>query len=239
MAFALKKRKFYLSPFTIQKLGGPRAAEVLKLLIDEQLSQPEIMEKLQLNSAEFDSITLTGVFKKELATQLKLREHDEKFRQANKALTGTKVGAKAESSPPTAPPPLPQVQLARGQTPTEWVLKRINEVTPQAVERLVWLMLNGRQEQVQYNAATKLLGLNGIVEVEKSISVIADAEAIIRELNKRGAYKKPSPESPKKPTEPIDIPPLEDAEIIPTDTEAVRPDSVGDSTPTSEPPLSS
>ena len=40
----------------------------------------------------------------------------------------------------------------------------------------------------------KFLGLNGIVEVEKSISVIADAEAIIRELNKRGPYKKPNPE---------------------------------------------
>jgi hypothetical protein len=234
MAFALKKRKFYLSPFTVQKLGGSRAADVMRLMVDEKLGQPEIMEKLGLNSADYDSITLTGVFKKELATQLKLREHDEKFRQANRALKGAKVGATPKGPPADVPPKeLPAIQLARGQTPTEWVLKRINEVTPQAVERLVWLMLNGRQEQVQYNAAVKLLGLNGITEVEKSIHVVADAEAIIRELNKRGPYK---PSSPEALIDTIDIPASIDGATI---VEAERQDSVGDSTPDPEPPTSS
>jgi hypothetical protein len=233
MAFALKKRKFYLSPFTVQKLGGPKAAQVMQLMIDEHLGQPEIMERLEINSAEYDSITLTHLFKKELGAQLKLREHDEKFRKQNRALAGAKVGATAKvPAPDVSPKELAQVQLARGQTPTEWVLKRINEVTPQAVERLVWLMLNGRQEQVQYNAAVKLLGLNGITEVEKSIHVVADAEAIIRELNKRGPYK---PSSPTELIDTIDIPPLEEATIV----EAERQDSVGDSTPDPEPPTSS
>jgi len=194
MSFALKPRKFYLSPFTIQKLGGPRAAEVMKELVDNKLPQGEIQTKLSMDEAEYLAITQTTAFKKELNAQLLLRRNDEKFRAANRAAKGTKIPAVPASDLPDAPKTLPAIQLAKGQTPAEYSLKRINEVTPQAVERLVWLMTNGRQEQVQYNAAVKLLGLNGIVEVEKSISVIADAEAIIRELNKRGPYKKPNPE---------------------------------------------
>lgn len=233
MSFALKPRKFYLPPPTVQRLGGPRAAEVMRLLVDEKLSQAFIMERLEMGAAEYDALTLAHAFKRELKSQLKLREHDEKFRQQNRAAAKSlQVGKGVAKTPPAAGvpfPELPQIQLARGQTPTEWVLKRINEVTPQAVERLVFLMTNARQEQVQYNAATKLLGLNGIVEVEKSISVIADAEAIIRELNKRGPYRKPA----ASPEDTIGIQDdIIDAQIV----EAEPAESPGDSGAGTEPP---
>lgn len=194
MSYALKPRKFYLPPPTVQRLGGPRAAEIMQLLIDDKLSQAEIQARLGMEEIEYTSFTKTHAFKRELSAQLRLREMDEKFRkQSRAAKKSIKQSASVEATPsaPSAPA-LPVASLKRGESPVDWVLRRINEVTPQAVERLVWLMQNARQENVQYNAATKLLGLNGIVEVEKSISVIADAEAIIRELNKRHSEKLPA-----------------------------------------------
>jgi hypothetical protein len=88
------------------------------------------------------------------------------------------------------PPKPAKTKLPSGVSPQEAALKRLSSVSPEAVEKLVWLMRNSRQESIQYNSAIKLLGLNGIVEVEKSISVVADAEAIIRELNKVPQAKK-------------------------------------------------
>lgn len=184
----IRNRKFFLPESTIARLGGPQAAEVMRLLVEERLPESEIVERLGLSATELTNITLAHAFKRELRAQLRLRDHDEKFK---------KVGSIRDVPPRPATAPresLPanvlSVALPKGVSPQEYALKRISQVTPEAIERLVHLMHNARMENVQYNAATKILGLAGIVEVEKSISVIADAEAIIRELNKRGPYRK-------------------------------------------------
>jgi predicted nucleic acid-binding protein len=184
-------RKFYLSEVTIQRLGGPPADKIMELLL-EGLPDLEIIEQLGISAADFNTIVLCHPFKRELTAQRKLRDQDKKFRtygRINSVPPHQLAGKARPTAKNTLPAEVAGFQLPKGVSPQEWALKRINQVTPQAVERLIHLMHNARQEQVQYNAATKLLGLNGIVEVEKSISIIADAEAIIRELNKRGPYK--------------------------------------------------
>lgn len=198
------QRAFYLPEVTIQRLGGPVAGEIMRLLVEDQLSEGEIQQKLGISGADYITLAATHPFRRELKAQLKLREHDEKFRKTGKIRDVPPQPQKSAAQ--SFPASVLNVKLPVGVTPQEWALKRINQITPVAVEKLVWLMQNARQEQVQYNAATKLLGLNGIVEVEKSISVIADAEAIIRELNRRGPYKAKTPTA-------------EDAEIVDVTTE--------------------
>lgn len=182
-------RRFYLSEVTIQRLGGPPADKIMELML-EGLPDLEIIERLGISAGDFNTIVLCHPFKRELTAQRKLREQDRKFREHGRINSIPPLQlAKKPTARNTLPTEIAEFQLPKGVSPQEWAIKRINQITPQAVERLIYLMHNARQENVQYNAATKLLGLNGIVEVEKSISIIADAEAIIRELNKRGPYK--------------------------------------------------
>ena len=221
---AIRSRQFFLSPSMVQRLGGEQAAEIMRLLVEEGSDPLSIQKKLGIGASEYDTFTLTHLFKRELKAQLKLRAHDQKFRQTGELRPGPL--AKQPLPDPSIPGHLRKINLPKGITPAEYALKRINEVTPEAVEKLVFLMHNSRNETTQYNAATKLLGLNGIVEVEKSISVIADAEAIIRELNKRGPYK------------PKEIESVVDAEVVvelkeSSDTPG-RAESVGDSTPSAQ-----
>lgn len=212
------RRAFFLPEATINRLGGPVAADIMRLLVEEQIPEAEILQRLQIGAAEYQSITLTHLFKRELKAQLKLREHDEKFKKQGKIRDVPPTNL-PQAQGDNVPAAVLNVQLPKGVSPQEYALKRINQVTPQAVERLVWLMHNAKQESTMYNAATKILGLNGIVEVEKSISVIADAESIIRELNKRGPYQT------KKTIE------AEDAEIVEV-TPSGSAESPGESGPT-------
>jgi len=194
-----KKREFFLSDVTIKRLGGPQAGELMKLLVIDRMSPRVIQERLGLTPGEFDVYVLTHYFQRELKAQLRNRDEGDgahKYSAINKAIS---------KKPLVAIPTQYKITLKPGQSPQEWALGRLNSVTPEAVEKLIYLMHNARQESVQYNAAVKLLGLNGLVEVEKSISIIADAEAVIRELNRRGPYKK----TPEAETEEVN-----DAEII-------------------------
>lgn len=185
-------RKFYLSEAQKRRLGGEQPAEIMRLMVEEALSDDAIKEKLGLTTAQLEAITLTHYFKRCLNEQIKLREKDAAYKESQNP-----TPAKAVEKFPTNPKmargkawvPAPLVNLPKGVSAPEYAQKRINEATPEAVEKLIWMMRYGHNEQVQYNSAVKLLGLNGIVEVEKSINIIADAEAIIRELNKRGPYR--------------------------------------------------
>ncbi len=179
----IKPRKVFLSDFTVQRLGGAQAAEVMRLQLEEQKTDLEIMEQLSLSAEELSKIVNDHVWMRERKAQKLLLERTARqVKQKN-------IAAQKKPKPDKLPPALRNIQLPKGISPTEYAIKRISQVTPEAVEKLVWLMHNSRNDSIQYNSATKLLGLNGIVEVEKSISVIADAEAIIRELNRRGPYK--------------------------------------------------
>ena len=184
-------RKFYLSEITIKRLGGPQAAEVMRLMVEEAASDADIKQKLTLTTAEFETITLAHFFKRTLNEQIKLRQRDAAYKESQNPTppkTRDQFPTSANAAKGFKPSP-PVIKLPAGQSAPEYAQRRINEATPEAVEKLIWMMRYANAEQTQYNSAVKLLGLNGIVEVEKSISVIADAEAIIRELNKRGPYQ--------------------------------------------------
>lgn len=186
-------RKFYLSDTAIKRLGGPQAAEVMRLMVEEALPDDAIRSRLSLSTADFEAITLAHYFKRTLNEQIKLREKDRLYKESQNPTPAASKAAfplnanQAKGKAGWAPPPI--VRPPAGVSPPEYAQKRINEATPEAVEKLIWMMRYAHNEQTQYNSAVKLLGLNGIVEVEKSISVIADAEAIIRELNRRGPYR--------------------------------------------------
>lgn len=180
-----KTRKLFLSAAQTARLGGPTAVEVMRLQLDEKLTPDEIRVKLQLTELEYQTIVLTHYYKRTLKQQQRLRENDEKFRalgtidpQKTNLLHG---GVKVEDQVPAK---VTEVKLPKGVSPTQYVLDRLQRVSPAAVEKLVWLMQHSHNETVQYNAAIKILGLNGIVEIEKSITAVVAAEDIIRELNK-------------------------------------------------------
>src|SRR5262245_57048425 len=161
------ERKLFLSEAAIRRLGGPTGAEIMRLLVEERLAPREVQEKLSLSTGEFDTYVLTHAFQREFKAQKRAQEINAEKHQYGKLM------AQPKKSALEATKALPPVKVPAGVSPQEWAVKRLNQVTPEAVERLVHLMRTARQETVQYNAATKLLGLNGIVEVEKSISVIA------------------------------------------------------------------
>jgi len=163
----------------------------MKRLLEGQ-SPEQIQAEMGVTKQDYDTFTLTYYFKVKYRDQLKLLGQDYR-RQTFGNLKATNKNLalhQAKQAVEKVPKAITNVKIPKGVSEAEWALKRINEVTPAAVERLVWLMNNSRNDSIMYNSAVKLLGLNGIVEVEKSISVIADAEAIIRELNKRGPYTK-------------------------------------------------
>jgi len=186
-------RKFYLSEGQTARLGGPQVAEIMRLQVEERLTAEEIRKRLQISELEFNTATLTHYYKRQLQSQLKARDHDKTFRAAG-SIDPREINlihggvAKPKEKLPAA---IANFKLPKGVSPTEYAVGRIADATPQAVEKLIFLMQNSRNDSIQYNAAVKLLGLNGIVEIEKSINVIADAEAIIRELNRSAQPIKP------------------------------------------------
>jgi len=201
-------RQFYLTEGTIQRLGGEQAKLIMERLVTTSQTEVEIQTELGLSPEQYDELTKPRAFHRELSAQRRIWARTEKQLALKQP--------KRKPPPERIPPAVTNVSLPKGVSATDYAIKRIGQVTPEAVEKLIWLMQHSRQENIQYNSAIKLLGLNGIVEVEKSISVIADAEAIIRELNRRGPYKAKEVE--------IDAEVIEGGErLTPGDSEASAP----------------
>jgi hypothetical protein len=148
-----------------------------------------------ITAQDFEFHTVNHYYRRQYADQLKLREHDEAFaklgtidpRKTNLSRAGFPGprGQRPDGEPHSPRNRVPvSVKVPKGLTAAQYAMRRISEATPTAVEKLIFLMQNSRQENIQYNAAVKLLALHGIVEIEKSVAVVVDAEAIIRELNR-------------------------------------------------------
>ena len=163
-----KAAEFSLSDQQRQRIGGDLPAEIMRRLLGGE-APVMVQENLGIEPNDWKHFTTNATFKHIL--ELKRSRLASNRITAKRPVSVSRVFA------------IPRLQP--GKSPAEWAMRRISELTPQAVERLAWLMNNAHNESIMYNAATKLLALNGIVEVEKSITVIADAEAVIRELNRR------------------------------------------------------
>ncbi len=69
--------------------------------------------------------------------------------------------------------------------------ERLESFSHEALDKIVEKMRNAKQDAIQLAAAREILDRSGYVKVDKSLSVVADAEAIIREL---GRLKNEHPE---------------------------------------------
>ena len=86
--------------------------------------------------------------------------------------------------------PLFKEALERGMLNKEMdVLKRIQLTSFEALDVVRELMRTGRSENIRLQAAQTILDRAGYSKLEKRVSVIADAETIIRELNRRKAQR--------------------------------------------------
>jgi hypothetical protein len=65
------------------------------------------------------------------------------------------------------------------------VLKRIQVTSYEALDVVRELMREGKSENIRLQAAMTILDRAGYSKLEKRVSVVADAETVIRELNRR------------------------------------------------------
>ena len=63
--------------------------------------------------------------------------------------------------------------------------KTFEKYAPEALDKLVSVMRNAPYYRDQASAATEILDRAGYVKIQKQLTIHADAEAIIRELNKQ------------------------------------------------------
>ena len=62
--------------------------------------------------------------------------------------------------------------------------ERLEDYSHEALDKLVEKMRNAKADAIQLQAAREILDRSGYVKVDKTLSVVADAEAIIRELGR-------------------------------------------------------
>lgn len=81
--------------------------------------------------------------------------------------------------------------------------KLFDQYSPEALEKLVKVMRTAPYFRDQANAAVEILDRAGYVKIQKQLTVHADAEAIIRELNRQA-------QAPRE----IDITPEKQVEVV-------------------------
>ena len=69
--------------------------------------------------------------------------------------------------------------------------ERLENYSHEALDKIMEKMRHAKQDAIQLQAAREILDRSGYVKVDKTLSVVADAEAIIREL---GRLKNEHPE---------------------------------------------
>ena len=60
--------------------------------------------------------------------------------------------------------------------------ERLEEYSHEALDKIVEKMRNAKQDAIQLSAAKEILDRSGYVKVDKTMSVVADAEKVIREM---------------------------------------------------------
>ena len=81
--------------------------------------------------------------------------------------------------------PLFKSELARQRTVSlQAVTERIEGYAHEALDKIIETMRGAKNEAVRLNAALQVLDRCGYVKVDKTLSVVADAEKIIKELGK-------------------------------------------------------
>ena len=69
--------------------------------------------------------------------------------------------------------------------------ERLEDYSHEALDKLVEKMRNAKADAIQLQAAREILDRSGYVKVDKTLSVVADAEKVIRELGRlRGSNGK-------------------------------------------------
>ena len=74
------------------------------------------------------------------------------------------------------------------------VRKAFEDHSPEALEKLLYVMRSAPSVRDQKDAAVEILDRAGYVKIQKQLTVHTDAEAIIRELNKRTGIEEPKKE---------------------------------------------
>jgi hypothetical protein len=69
------------------------------------------------------------------------------------------------------------------------VIQRAEDLSNEALDKIKELMRNARTQQLQFNAACRMLDTGGYSKIEKKIVGIVSGEDVIRELNKRRREK--------------------------------------------------
>ena len=73
----------------------------------------------------------------------------------------------------------------RRDTRDRGILERMEALSKESLDVLRYLMRNGLSEDTKFKCSIAILDRAGYSKLEKKVQIVADAEAVIRELNKR------------------------------------------------------